>query len=60
MGAIGSDERRMREEEVRHAHEFAPLTARTWRLEDELERVKAEKKGEIADFLKTVGALADR
>ena len=59
MEAIGSDERRMREE-VRHAHEYAPLTARIWRLEDEIERVKAEKKGEIADFLKTMGVLADR
>lgn len=60
MGAIGADERRMREEEGRHAHEYAPLMARTWRLEDELERVRAEKKGDVADFLKTMGVLADR
>ena len=56
---IRSDEQQMQEEEVRHAQEYAPLLAQQWRLEDELEMTKANKKGAIAKFLETMGVWAD-
>lgn len=57
--AIGTDEQKIQEEEVRHTHEYAPLMAKTWRLEDELEKAKADKKVKLAAFLKHQGVFAD-
>ena len=59
MMKIGNDEQEAQEEKLRHAQEYAPLMARNWRLEDELERAKANKKVDLADFLNAMGVWAD-
>ena len=59
MMAIGSDEQEVQEEELRHAQECSPLIAGNRRLEEELERAKANKKMDLADFLDAMGVWAD-
>ena len=52
--AMGTDKRRIQDEEIRHTKEYAPLLAKRWSLEDELTMAKAMKKEELADFRETM------
>ena len=57
---VGSNARRIQEEERLYTKEYTPLMAKKWQLEDELDMTKGLKKEDIAEFLKAKRVYADK